>query len=151
VAQQLPGVTIAVDGAEARALLPHPVGAAPKEVDRLQITGTELAPDSPGEPPAGAPVLWLNPAIEMTVGKAAAQVGHASMLLAAALWHTGNAERLAAWAADDFRCAVRTSTIQRWATMSAADPVAVLDAGYTEVPPGTVTVIATDGGLSRLP
>ena len=82
--QELPGVTVTVGDAQARALLPGPVDEVPKVVARLQIGGTDLPDDDPGPPPPGVPVIWLNGALEMTVGKAAAQVGHASMLDAAA-------------------------------------------------------------------
>ncbi|MPY98572.1 MAG: peptidyl-tRNA hydrolase [Actinophytocola sp.] len=146
--QDLPGVTVAVgDTAEVRALLPCRVSELPKTVSRLQISGSDLPADSPGPPPAGVPVLWLNPEIEMTVGKAAAQVGHATMLLAAVL----DAAQRAAWARDGFRCAVRTPSTERWTSMLPADPavawrdrgvISVRDAGFTEVDPGTITVLA---------
>jgi peptidyl-tRNA hydrolase len=95
--QDLPGITVEVDGAEARALLPGLVTETPKDVARLQISGSELPPDEPGPVPAGVPLLLLNPHAPMTVGKAAAQVGHATMILAALL---GDAER-AAWTEVD--------------------------------------------------
>ena len=149
--QELPGVTVAVpsrDGvAEVRALVPGLVAEAPKEVSRLQIAGTDLPPDQPGEPAPGRPVVWLNPAVELTVGKAAAQVGHASMILAAAL----PAADLAAWYADELRCAVRVASERRWRAVLDAVPngaatgrstVLVRDAGFTEVAPGTVTCAA---------
>ena len=82
--QELPGVTVDVDGAQARALLPGPVDDVPKVVSRLQIGGTDLPDDDPGAARPGVPVIWVNGALGMTVGKAAAQVGHASMLDAAA-------------------------------------------------------------------
>ena len=49
--QELAGVTVTVGDAQARALLPGPVDDVPKIVSRLQIGGTDLAPDDPGPPP----------------------------------------------------------------------------------------------------
>jgi peptidyl-tRNA hydrolase len=124
--QELPGITVTVDGASARALVPGPVDAVPKIVSRLQIGGTELPFDEPG--PASSPVIALNPAVEMTVGKAAAQVGHASMLLAAARGWTSAP-----------RFSVRRSEAL-WESLGArSDAIAVRDAGFTEVDPGTET------------
>lgn len=135
--QALPGVTITVGGASARALVPGRVVDLPKELSRLQISGSELPPDEPGPVPAGAYELWLNPRVEMTAGKAAAQVGHASMLLAP---HLTEAE-LKEWAAVDYRCVVRTPPAAEWdALVARPDVVMVRDAGFTEVAPGTATV-----------
>ncbi|WP_246019341.1 peptidyl-tRNA hydrolase [Saccharothrix australiensis] len=136
--QELPGVTLAVGRAEVRAFVPGRVADLPKELSRLQISGSELPADEPGPVPEGARVLWLNPRVEMTAGKAAAQVGHASMLLAPTLTD----EELEEWAALDYRCAVRTPTPAEWDAMVARpDAVVVRDAGYTEVEPGTATVL----------
>lgn len=82
----------------------------------------------------------------MTVGKAAAQVGHASMLLAGAL----PVEQAFAWAQRGFRCAVRDADRHGWAELCARATghggpetiAAVRDAGFTEVAPGSMTVIA---------
>ena len=78
----------------------------------------------------------------MTVGKAAAQVGHASMILAAV---RGIVELPV--------FAVRTATRAGWVDLCAqvdrGDAVAVRDAGFTEVAPGTCTAVAeilTAGG-----
>jgi peptidyl-tRNA hydrolase len=144
----LPGRTVRVGDAQVRALVPGLVSETPYEVRRLQISGSELPADVPGPVPAGIPVLWLNPGVPMTAGKAAAQVGHGTMLLAAML---GPAE-LAAWTAAGCPCAVRVAPAAVWGELSAPDQpsllwrrswaVAVRDAGFTEVAPGTVTVIA---------
>jgi peptidyl-tRNA hydrolase len=132
--QELPGVTWEVDGAQARALLPGPVTEVPRTVSRLQIGGTELEPDEPGPPPEGVPVIWVNAALEMTVGKAAAQVGHASMLYAAAHGLTS---------VPPF--AVRDADGEQWARLREAvergAAVAVRDAGFTEVAPGAITAV----------
>lgn len=147
----LPGRTITVGTAEVRALVPGRVATMPKEITRLQISGSDLPTDTPPAPPPDVPVLWLNPTVPMTVGKAAAQVGHGTMLAAALLAGSGRTAELADWAAKDCRCAVRTATPARWAELRGilADPVtawadhgvvAVRDAGFTEVAPGTMTV-----------
>jgi peptidyl-tRNA hydrolase len=138
--QELPGVTVTVGAddstAQVRALLPGPVDDVPKVVSRLQIGGTDLEPDDPGPPPPGVPVIHVNAALEMTVGKAAAQVGHASMLYAAA---RGLVEVPA--------FAVRDAGPDAWPQLcravEAGEAVAVRDAGFTEVAPGTITCIVT--------
>ena len=149
--QQLPGVGHAVAGCAARAFEPGPVDRVPPGIGRLQIGGTEVPADDPGDPPPATPVLWLDPDLEMSVGKTAAQVGHAVMLLAAEM----DAERLHRWCAEGLPCAVRVADRRRWADLCARatagdrGTAAVVDAGYTEVAPGSMTVIAEDrpGGV----
>ncbi|MGV9949567.1 peptidyl-tRNA hydrolase [Rhodococcus aetherivorans] len=144
-AQEVDGITVEHRGAHARALVPGPVGALDPRISRLQIGGTDLPHDTPDDPPAGVPMLWIDAALGMTVGKAAAQVGHAAMLLAGAL----DVERAGAWADSGFVCAVRDADPARWRYLTervdAGTAVAVRDAGFTEVAPGSVTVVAVPG------
>ncbi|MEV0684331.1 peptidyl-tRNA hydrolase [Nocardia sp. NPDC050378] len=141
-ANDVDGVTVDIDGAQARAFVPGPVGAVDPRIRKLQIGGTDLEHDEPGPPDPDLPVLWVNSALRMSVGKAAAQVGHASMLLAGAM----PVDAAAAWAEREFRCAVRDADPRQWselvARVSAGRAVAVRDAGFTEVAPGSMTVIA---------
>ncbi|MFE0749985.1 aminoacyl-tRNA hydrolase [Gordonia sp. NPDC058843] len=141
-AQEVWGVTATEGDASARAFVPGRVGDLDRRVAKLQIGGTDVEGGLSSEPPDRGVVLWTSPDLEMTVGKLAAQVGHASML-AAKLLAPAEAIR---WRFDDCPLAVRQATPERWRDLLAADAagraVAVRDAGFTEIAPGSVTVIA---------
>jgi peptidyl-tRNA hydrolase len=153
---ELPGITVENRGAQVRALLPWQVADTPSAVTRLQVSGTDVprddAGDDAGPPPDGIAVLWLPQQPPMTVGKAAAQVGHATMLLAALLAADGRVAELDCWAAAGYRCAVRTASAPQWSRLAAGEQpqqawrergiLTVRDAGFTEVAPGTITVAA---------
>jgi hypothetical protein len=138
--QELPGTTWTVGPADrpaqVRALVAGPVDEVPRAVSRLQIGGTDLGPDEPGPPRPDQPVIWVDAGLRMSVGKAAAQVGHASMLHAAARGLT---------AVPPF--AVREVAGERWAALCvlarSGEAVAVRDAGFTEVAPGSTTCVVT--------
>lgn len=139
--QDAPGITVEVGEAQARALVPGRVGDLDPRIKRLQIGGTDLDHDDPPRPVPGVPVLWIDAGLDMTVGKAAAQVGHAAMMLAGAM----SVEQCRAWASTGYTCSVRDADAERWqqARRLVADgrAVAVRDAGFTEVAPGSMTVI----------
>ncbi|MEU4358536.1 aminoacyl-tRNA hydrolase [Streptomyces virginiae] len=144
-AQTLPGVTVHGDAAEVRVFPPVPLDGWPKELAKLQVSGTDL--DDPEPVPAaggpGLPVLWLNPDLDMSAGKAMAQAGHAAQL---AWWELTRAER-AAWQESGFRLAVRTAARERWAGLSGSGLPVVRDAGFTEIAPGSATVVADHPAL----
>ncbi|MBF6332926.1 aminoacyl-tRNA hydrolase [Nocardia transvalensis] len=145
-ATEVDGVTVEVAGAQARALVPGPVGEVDSRIRKLQIGGTDLEHDEPDPIGPDLPTLWVNSALGMTLGKAAAQVGHASMLLAGAL----SAEDAYAWSLRGYRCAVRDAAPRQWTTwcdrVRDGSATAVRDAGFTEVAPGSMTVIAVAPG-----
>jgi peptidyl-tRNA hydrolase len=135
----LPGITVVHRSAEIRVYPPVPVDDWPPDLARLQVAGTELEdPAPPGEPGARTPVLWLNPELPMTAGKAMAQVGHAAQL---AWWRLGPRAR-SEWRELDFDLAVRTAAPQRWAGLVHSGLPLVRDGGFTEVAPGSCTVVA---------
>jgi len=148
----LPGITVVHRSAEIRVYPPVPVDDWPPDLARLQVAGTELEdPAPPGEPGAGTPVLWLNPELPMTAGKAMAQAGHAAQL---AWWRLEPRAR-SEWRELDFELAVRKSAPQRWAELVHSGLPVVRDGGFTEVAPGSCTVVAdvpalrTDRGAVR--
>jgi peptidyl-tRNA hydrolase len=135
----LPGITVVHRSAEIRVYPPVPVDTWPTDLARLQVAGTELEdPEPPGEPDARTPVLWLNPELPMTAGKAMAQAGHAAQL---AWWRLGPRGR-SEWRELDFDLAVRTAAPQRWAELVHSGLPVVRDGGFTEVAPGSCTVVA---------
>ena len=164
--QELPGVTIDLDGTQVRALLPGRVAELDPRVSRLQVGGTDApVDDAPDWSALGvgassaALQVWLPPAPEMTLGKSMAQAGHAGMIAAALLGGTdgdgGDPAALDAWAAAGFPSVAHGRTTD-WPALSAAVAVddgwtgrrllAVRDAGFTEIPAGTITVIARGPG-----
>jgi len=144
-ATDLPGITVTHRSAEVRVFPPVPVDDWPPDLARLQVSGTDLADAEPPAPPSeGQPVLWITPEIPMTAGKAMAQAGHAAQL---AWWRLGStaSENSAAqkeWAESGFDLAVRMATPDRWKQLLASDLPVVQDGGFTEVAPGSRTVIA---------
>ncbi|PRY35863.1 hypothetical protein LY71_1276 [Geodermatophilus tzadiensis] len=138
----LPGVTAAVDGAEVRALVPTALDALPREVARLQLSGSELEdPDAVpvADPVPGGPVVVsLCPEPFLPLGKAAAAAGHAAQLAALRM----PAGRLAAWSGAGFPVVVEHPGAARWTRLRPTAPVQVVDAGFTVVAPGTCTALA---------
>lgn len=151
-AQLAPGVTVEVDGAQARALVPTPVDEVYPEVAKLQISGTDLPYDDSelhnlavqksdcGEKTFPPPVVWVDKNLHMSVGKVAAQVGHGSMLYAATL----SPEEAWAWAQTGYELDVKEVPREQWPE-PAQRAVEVQDAGFTEIAPGSITVAVTNG------
>jgi hypothetical protein len=119
-------------GEAVAALPPMRRSERPPLLAKLQAMSTELEP-----PPAEAPrderlTYVLNPRISMSTGKTLAQIAHAAVMAA---------ERLPDWAGAG--CPARV-ILPPPEVFDALNPCVaeVVDAGLTEVPPGTVTVRA---------
>ncbi|WP_324909212.1 peptidyl-tRNA hydrolase [Baekduia sp.] len=132
-----------LDGAAVLALPPRRRSARSETLTKLQAMASELEPVPTVEdvPPAGDSdrlVYVINPKIEMSTGKTMAQVAHAATGAAA----TGRVEP---WVAKG--CPARVvvpKTGRAFDELCAGDRLVakVEDAGLTEVPPGTITVLA---------
>lgn len=145
-AEALPGITVTGKSAEVRVFPPVPLDGWPKDLARLQVSGTDLDDPDP-VPPAdpGVPVLWLNPDLGMSAGKAMAQAGHGAQLA----WYELSPEARTAWRATGFPLAVRTASPARWPELTASNLPRVRDAGFTEIAPGSCTVVADHPALRR--
>ncbi|MEU8032311.1 aminoacyl-tRNA hydrolase [Streptomyces sp. NPDC049099] len=143
-AEALPGIAVAGTSAQVRVFPPIPLDGWPKDLAKLQVSGTELDdPEPPGGTDPAQPVLWLNPALEMSAGKAMAQAGHGAQL---AWWALPETERTA-WRDTGFALAVRTADPADWPRLTGSGLPVVRDAGFTEIAPGSCTVVADHPAL----
>lgn len=142
--QALPGVTSVVGDAAARAFIPSAVHAVPHLIRKLQINGTDVPGGIEKQAQRSLPTLYVDAGLGMSVGKTAAQVGHGSMLLAAAQPLTWVQE----WARQGFALQVREVDSNTFAELvGAPDVVVIRDTGYTEVAPNSATVMAATAPL----
>jgi len=131
------------DGEAVAALPPRRRSERGPLLERLQAMSTALEPIPP-RADAGddrdAVTYVLNPAAGMSSGKTVAQVAHAAVMAADA--------GLDAWVGAGCPGRVVAPAPAVWAAVATGSGVVarVVDAGLTEVPPGTVTVIALAHG-----
>ncbi|MFC8700607.1 peptidyl-tRNA hydrolase [Streptomyces anulatus] len=146
-AAALDGITVTgEDGAEVRVFPPIPLDGWPKELAKLQVSGTDLEdPEPPAAPDPAGPVLWLNPDLDMSAGKTMAQAGHGAQL---AWWELSDTERKA-WREAGFPLSVATPGAARWRELTVSGLPVVRDAGFTEIAPGSCTVVADHPALRR--
>ncbi|MEU6487496.1 peptidyl-tRNA hydrolase [Streptomyces sp. NPDC046887] len=145
-AAALPGLTVTAGTAEVRVFPPVPLDGWPKELAKLQVSGTELA--DPDDPPARTPeqaLLWLSPELSMSTGKEMAQVGHGAQLL----WYALAEPDRKAWREVGFPLTVRTASAGDWSGLTTAGLPVVRDAGFTEIAPGSCTVVADHPAARR--
>jgi len=129
------------DGEAVAALPPRRRSERGPLLERLQAMSSALEPPPPnGEPPAGGVLYVLNPDAPMSSGKTVAQIAHAAVMAA----DTGDLED---WVARG--CPARVIAPDaagfRAAEHSGACVARVVDAGLTELPPNTLTVVALRG------
>ncbi|PAZ15834.1 peptidyl-tRNA hydrolase [Streptomyces sp. SA15] len=147
-AEALPGITVTGESAQVRVFPPVPLDGWPKDLARLQVSGTDLDdPEPPVDADGSVPVLWLNPGLEMSAGKSMAQAGHGAHL---AWWELSDVERVA-WREAGFPLAVRPAAEGRWHELTTSGLPLVRDAGFTEIAPGTTVAVEGYDRVGALP
>jgi peptidyl-tRNA hydrolase len=135
----LPGLTVTVRTAEVRVHPPVPLDGWPRDLSRLQVSGTELVDSAPvPDLRLDGAILWINPHLGMSAGKAMAQAGHGAQLA----WWAADERARVAWRERGLAAAVRTASPPQWAELAGTGLPVVRDAGFTEVEPGSATVVA---------
>ena len=126
------------DGEGVAALPPRPRSQRGPLLERLQAMSTALEPPPEEAPTRSGTVTYaLNPAAVMSSGKTVAQIAHAAVMAA-------DTRELEPWVAAGCPGQVIAPGAAAFSALAAqgACVARVVDAGLTEVPPGTVTVIA---------
>jgi peptidyl-tRNA hydrolase len=136
--QSYPGVTVQHRGAEVRALVPGPTDAVPPDISRLQVQGLDLEDEEAQAKPFEGVVVSITPEPKLTTGKAAAAAGHAAQLA----WMKMSDEPLERWTRAGFPVRVEHPTPARFRELVKTEPIVVVDAGFTETCPDTVTAVA---------
>ena len=126
------------DGESAIALPPRRRSERGQLLEQMQAMTSALEPleqDDDPRPVDGRVTYVVNPALEMSSGKTIAQIAHAAVMAA----DSG----LGDWVAAGCPGRVVATSAARYDALCGSDDVAarVVDAGLTEVAPGTVTVL----------
>ena len=136
----VPGVTVALDGIEARAFVPGPMADVAGPVAKLQIQSTDL--DAPPRVatahPVGGLTIAVTPDVEMSWGKQAAQCAHAAQRA----WMTQPTDEMAAWHRAGSPIRVIHPDERLWERLLERATTVIRDGGYTEIPAGTTTTCA---------
>lgn len=137
VINAVPGIAVSYNGIQVFVGAPHPADETPAELARLQVSGLDLPVDPAySSIPSNGPALHVvvNPTLGMSTGKAMAQVGHASQLALLQL----DRDKVLAWS-KNFEVVVEDARVF---DEVAEKHVQVQDAGFTEIPAGSLTVKA---------
>ena len=131
------------DGEAMAALPPRRLSERGALFERLQAMSGALGPPPARASDGDAPLTYvLNPAASMSSGKTLAQIAHAAVMAA-------DGGDLEAWVAAGCPARVLAPEEEGFAAAGASSNCVarVVDAGLTELAPGTVTVVALAGEL----
>jgi peptidyl-tRNA hydrolase len=132
------------DGEAVAALPPRRRSARGPVLERMQAMTSALDPLPDAVEPDPARLTYLvNPRLAMSSGKTLAQIAHAAVIAA-------DGGGLEDWVAAGCPAQAAAPAQRAFDAMCASDALAarVVDGGLTEVPPGTVTVLALPPGVA---
>lgn len=127
--------TVTSNGAEVAIFEPHKISSVPDHIRKLQVQGIDFPNVTPvnvedvHSPDGLTVVVSINPELEMSSGKVAAQVAHATQLL----FMKSEAEKVVKWIESG-----ASFEVIEWE--NAPNTVEIVDAGLTEIPAGSFTV-----------
>lgn len=130
---------VEVGAAKAAAFIPSTYEDLDPTLAKLQVSGTDFERSGTWErsPHEGGPWLLVNDGLGMTTGKAAAQAAHGLFV-----WFlNASADLRRWWIADGCPFAVEGVPATEFAKASQNAQVTINDAGFTEIEPGSATVI----------
>ncbi|KAD3514882.1 hypothetical protein GD627_11180 [Arthrobacter yangruifuii] len=146
LAAEAPSGPVTVGRAQALAFEPVTYEEMPKNLAKLQVSGTQLPDEDPAPRPADSPEIVLNADLEMSTGKASAQAAHA--LLSWYLQLDPAARQ--AWQDAGEPAGVRFTAGEQFTELAArpgAGPL-IVDAGMTEIAPDTATAFVAAASFS---
>jgi peptidyl-tRNA hydrolase len=124
-------------GARVASFAPIPMEEWWEPLRKLHVGQFERERSGVWPPQEGGPRLLINPQIEMSTGKTAAQVAHALFAWTLRRDQGPRAE----WAEAGLPFGVESGSSE-FSSLIESWPIVIRDAGRTEIEPGTVTVIA---------
>lgn len=136
----IPGVTVIEGDTTVRAFVPGRVDETPVEIAKLQLSGLDLPniPTPQKTLPTPSLLVAVCPDPALPTGKAAAAAGHAAQLA----FRRTPQPLVDVWRSAGFSVVVEFPDRVTWQERCATDVIAVRDAGFTVVAPGTITATA---------
>ena len=138
IGADIPGEVAECGDAAVACFVPMKASEQPPEIRKLQVSGLDLARDLDRvDQPLPYLSIVLEQDLDMSSGKAIAQACHAAQLAFRYLEDAGDQT----WKASGFKTSVSRGDVKS-AVEEHACPVIVRDAGFTEIPAGSVTAAA---------
>lgn len=131
--------TVMVGEVEALGFIPMAYEDMPQPVTKMQVANLDRPKSELWIRHAEGPTVWINEDAGMTTGKTAAQAAHG---LFAWLLRQSESDR-ASWLAEGMPATIMSVPGDAFSAVATEAVVNICDAGFTEVEPGTETVVVT--------